>query len=240
MPWQQLQIILPSFVFYWIALVCGALVAWFIWSKINPKTNFQWRGPVLFGSVFCLYAFANTTLTLYQNSLLMAQQRGPASQTPQQVDPIVQAKSEFLKAVDVYLADPSKITSKSKDELFNRFKNLFPSEKEKSDAIHAVVESFNCQRYFWEDALASFNTKKPVKSDSRKACETQSASFLNRDFIVAPQAAKNNDEVIAKMAKHDRLPSADGTQVELTEKMLRDSLDNQIKATSHVKELFGL
>jgi hypothetical protein len=249
MIWAQIKLLLPSVFVHWVLLVAVATGAWYAWTRVY-KHHFKWQGPVIVATLVAVYSFTNTVFGLYQNGVLVAfqqnvqaqlQQAARQQQAQQQgpTDPVLQMKSQFLRNVEALVQNPQAITDENKKKLFNDFGKLFPSKKDKELAKKAVAQVYDCQKYFWEDAMSSFKAKQAVKSDARKDCEKMSGNFFNREKLLPAEVVKNNDETIAGFAARKRVPASDGkSTVEVSENMLRDALESQARATENVRKIF--
>lgn len=244
--WSNLRVLFPSFIGYFVVMgvVCSA--AWYAWTRVYTNYVFRWEGPVICAACATMFMMANTMTGIAQNNAMYLHQQKMQAQAQQaqpgqpQVDPALQAKSDFLKIVESLISNPDQITPDIKKKLFAQYGNLFPNGKKDMKVYEtAVSQVYSCQRYFWEDALASFKSHKAVVSESRKACEKMPGTFFNRDKLVPVETAKSNDDTVAKLAQHKRLPASDGKEVEVTEDMLRNALDAQVKALDAIKKVFA-
>lgn len=243
MLWTQIKLLLPSFAGYWIFLICLASLTWYVWTRVYTHWVFRWQGPFLVATVFSFSVWGHTLLNMYQNGVLATFQQNvqaaaqQANQKP--VDVALQMKDQFLKNVEYLIQNPDQITPENKKKLFDGFAQLFPKGRTDREMAAGQIEGvYKCQRYFWEDALATYKAKKVVKSDATEECGTLSGTFFNRPKLVSQDAVKANDETLANLAKHKRLPTSDGKDVEVTEKMLRDAVENQIKAAQAARRIF--
>ncbi|MCC6276715.1 MAG: hypothetical protein IT289_02225 [Oligoflexia bacterium] len=246
---QALTALAPTFIAQWLFLVALACGAWFAWTVMYPKYQFKLGAPLLIASTLAIYSIGNTVVSLYQNYRLgtvraesemaaNSQQGAQGAQAP--VDPVVQLKADFLKNLEALVRNPDQITDENKKKLFGAFGKLFPSGKaDRQVALAAAQDAYDCQLKFWEDALASFKEKKAVKSQARKECETKSGAFFNREKLITSEAVKNNDQTIAEIAQRKkRVPAADGKEVDVTEAMLRDAVDEQVRLIYNLKKVF--
>ncbi|MDZ4675918.1 MAG: hypothetical protein SGI74_00270 [Oligoflexia bacterium] len=248
--WEQFKILLPSIVGHWVVLVVLATGGWFLFTKFYKHFAFKWELPVLVATVVHLFMTANLFVNLYQNGVMFAYQQAVQQaqaqarnqQQPQQqqnVDPATQMKANFLTSVESLVQDPAQINDENKAKLFGAFKELFADKKARAEYAKSISDVYQCQLHFWEDALASFNAKQPTKSDARKGCEKKSGAFFGREKLITLESSKNNDQTIAELAaRTKRVPASDGKQVEVTEGMVREALDAQIKATYNLKKIF--
>jgi hypothetical protein len=246
--WAQMKVLLPSFFGYWVFMVVLASATWYGWTKIYTNVHFKWHAPVLVATTAAFYLMASTLIGFYQNNALFAyqqkmqatQQAAAQQQKDANVDPATKAKGDFLKIVEQLMGAPDQITPENKQKLFTQYASLFPNgNTDRQIYEKEILAVYNCQRYFWEDAMASYKAKKTVKSDSRKECETLPGQFFNREKLVTAETAKANDQTISRLSAHKRLPASDGKEVEVNEKMLRNALDAQVKAIDAIKKIFN-
>ncbi len=248
MVWQQIQVLLTSFVGYWLGLTVMACAGWYAWTRLHPGMLFKWQAPVLVASLFSFYGIFSTTMSIYQNSrLIMLQEQIRAAQTAAdpktqaqaqaQVDPVIQMKTNFLKSVEQLISNPTAITAETKNKLKTEYASLFKTDEERKNSYLTVQRFYECQRYFWEDAFAAFKSKVTVKSGDRKACEKEPGGFFQRENLMSAEIVKSNDDIILKLAERKRIPSSDGKELEVNEKMLRETLDAYAQMASAAKTL---
>jgi hypothetical protein len=165
---------------------------------------------------------------------------GEAQAQKAPVDPKVQMKIDFLKNVEALITSPDQINDENKKKLFSVFGSLFPKgEADKKTFAQNISAAYECQLHFWEDALASYRQKKTIKSDIRKTCEAQSGAFFERERLISVEASKSNEKTLEEIAtRKKRVPAADGKEVEITETMLKDALDSQVKNLYNIKRIF--
>ncbi len=250
MIWAQMKVLLPTFLGYWVFMVILASATWYGWTKIYTQYQFKWEAPVIVATATVFYMMASTVIGYYQNNALLGYQQqvqAAKQQGGQQaqgqgapVDPALKAKSDFLKIVEQFIAAPDQITPENKQKFFQQFSGLFPNgAADKKRYEKEILSVYDCQRFFWEDAVASYKSKTAIKSDARKECETASGAFYNREKLVPAESAKANDDTIKNLAAHKRLPASDGKELEVNEKMLNTTLEAQVKAVSAIKKIFN-
>ena len=268
MLWTQMRILIPSFVGFWAFLACLGVGAWYGFTRIYTTYAFKWHGPVIAATVVSVFMGTSTFLTVYQNTVINAYQQklnqdaqaAQQQQTQQQealarqqaatqqqqaqaqqpVDPALQLKANFLATVESLVQNPTAINTENKKKLFTEYATLFPKKSDREAAGKAVSKVYNCQRLFWEDAMASYKAHQVVKSDARKECETMAGTFFNREKLLPDEVIKSNEATISVFAERKRIPAADGkSSVEVNETMLRNALDAQVKATDAIKKIFN-
>ncbi len=254
MIWSHVKPLLLSYSIYWLFLVTIGSLGWFFFTRLYPRFGFRWQAPVLAASVLCLYLMGTQGMTLYHNSVVVNayrqdMQTGNVSETSgrgtasipdaKPLEPLLQKRAEFLKTVEELIQNPIQLTSDKKKKVFADYGDLFKSASDKMEAAKAIADVYKCQKFFWEDALASFHAKRPIKSEARKDCETLSGAYFNRDKLLPANLVTNNDQALKSLAERKPIPGEDGKVVEVNEKMLRDALDAQAKAIDTVGKLFN-
>lgn len=235
--WAQMKVLLPSYFGYWIFLTAFFMGAWYTWTKYVKATAFSWKFPVLASTVLTIYSMASLQLGIYQTTALSQLQQKLIAE--QKANDPVQLKADFLKIVENVVATPDKITPELKQKFFTDYAKLFPNgPQDKLLYEQSVGAFFDCHKVFWEDALASFKTKKVTKSEGRLACEKLGGAFFGREKLFTMETLKNDDNMIESLASHKRLPTSDGKTIEPTEAMLQAALDVQVKSVQGVKKLF--
>jgi hypothetical protein len=261
--WLQFKTLMPSFVVYWFALSALALGAWYYWTRIYPNFKFGWKAPLLVASTFWAYTTLTSAVAIYQNGEIYAVQQQMKAQSQAQgqpgqppppgqpgqpgqaqqssvapEDPMMKMKGEFLKSVEMVIRNPETNTPEFKKKVFADFKDLIPKDKAaRAEFAKPLLNLINCQRYFWEDALASYKSKKVIKSESRVACENLDGAFFGRKTLVPPEGIARNEEMLNKFAKHEQVPGPDGKPVDVKEDLLREAYDAESRAHSNVKAL---
>lgn len=245
MLWTQFKILFPSFAGHWVLTVALAMLAWYGWTRVYRQFTFRWEGPMMIGTALSIYVSAGQLFGLYGSALVqtfIAQNTPQSQQGAQQsapMDPMLQLKVGFIEKVRDMIQNPNKITPESKKELFASSAKLFPNGKKDQDLYaKSIQEVYSCQRLFWEDALASFKAKQPIKSDERTQCEARAGTFFNREKLVPTEDVKAREETLAAVAARKRMPASDGKTVELNEQMLRDAMDAQARALTTIQKIF--
>lgn len=243
----KVWLLAPSFLVYWLVLTAASVGAWYFWTRLHRTYTFKWQSPALAAFALTFYAFATAALNIHHNGLLVgyhqaqtqaaaqAQQAAPTNTQP--IDPVVQLKNEFLRAIEQLANDPSQITEENLKKFDAAFAPLFKTDADRAKVYGSVKKYYDCQRYFWEDAMASYKAKTIVKSDSRKDCEKEDGTFFEREKLFTADMIKSNETAISNMAARKRVPASDGKDIELTEEMIRQSLDTQVGLSKAVRKL---
>ncbi len=147
-------------------------------------------------------------------------------------------KNEFLTALEQFIAQPDQITMEKRNELFEKYKALFPQpQQDLTNYFNNIAKFYDCQQSFYEDAMQAMKTKKVVKSERRKACHEADGNFFVREKMIPPQQAKADDEVIESLAKGKKI-IRDGKEVTVSEEMLKKSIELQQKNKEVLRVLF--
>ena len=147
-------------------------------------------------------------------------------------------KNEFLTALEQFISQPDKITAQSRNEMFEKYKVLFPQpQQDLSLYFNNIAKFYDCQQSFYEDALQDIKTKKVVKSERRKACHESDGNFFGREKMIPQPQAKADDEVIESLAKGKKIVR-DGKEVTVSEEMLKQSITLQQKNKEVLRVLF--
>jgi hypothetical protein len=239
-----LGLLWPSYLAQWVgffAIVCGA---WFFLAKSHAGFAFKLKSAFIVATGFWLCFVTNSLVGYYQSGVLnsvMNEQRAQQQAQTQPTDPKnpQQLKSNFLADVDSLAQNPAQLTPEIKQKLWTVYGPLFPKgDEDKVAAFKAVSLVYQCQRYFWEDAMASYKAKVIVKSDARKDCEKLSGAFFNREKLLPTEVVKRNDDLIKAFSERKRVPASDGKEIEFNESNIRQSLDAQVKATENLERIF--
>ena len=90
-------------------------------------------------------------------------------------------------------------------------------------------------RAFWQDALSSFKTGQPIKSDQRRMYESRLTEAVSPD--AAQQRITKDDAMIAKIAAH-QLVDVQGTSVVVNESMIQSALSGADAVSARLDKLF--
>jgi len=90
-------------------------------------------------------------------------------------------------------------------------------------------------RAFWQDALSSFKTGQPIKSDQRRMYESRLTEAVSPD--AALQRITKDDAMIAKIAAH-QLVDVQGTSVVVNESMIQSALSGADAVSARLDKLF--
>jgi hypothetical protein len=249
MLWEQFQVLWPSIAGHWVFLTFLATFGWYGFTRFHKNYLFKWQGPVIAATVVHFFMTANLFINIYQSNALYAHQQiiqknnqeQQAQNQPQNnnVDPATQMKADFLVTLDRLMQNPAQINAENKQKLFTAFKELFPDRNARDDYAKHIGEAYQCQLHFWQDALASYKAKKPIKSAERKACEKKPGGFFNREKLLTDETIQNNDQTVAELAAHNkRVPASDGKEIVVTEAMVHQALESQIQAVANLKKIF--
>lgn len=147
-------------------------------------------------------------------------------------------KNDFLTSLEQFIAQPDKITAQNRNELFEKYKALFPQpQQDLANYFTNIAKFYDCQQSFYEDALQAIKTKKIVKSERRKACHESDGSFFGRQNMIPPQQAKTDDEVVESLAKGKKI-MREGKEVSVSEEMLKQSITLQQKNKELLRAIF--
>jgi hypothetical protein len=235
---NAISLLWTSFAVSWVVLCALCLVTYFVWTRFYPAYTFKWQGPVLVATFFSFFSTHNTLLNIYQNGTIAGyQQAVAAAQQQAQGQQNLSPKERLLKDLEAVANSQGPVSKELKAQFETIYKDMFKSEKDKKAAYGDILAFYDCQKYFWEDALSAFNSQKTVKSDARKECETKAGGFFEREKLFTAEMVKNNDNTIALFASRKRIPASDGKEMEVNEKMLRQTLDAQSKAVANLQAL---
>jgi hypothetical protein len=148
-------------------------------------------------------------------------------------------RANFLKTFDALTGQPGPVSAEIKEQLFTEFAGLFAGgDKDRMFYAREILRAYTCQQYFFEDALASKKSRKPVQSSERQKCELEEGSFFNREKLIPPEVAKGNADLIAALAS-GRKPAASQFKIEeFTEPVLRAAVENQMHRIDAAKKFF--
>ncbi|MEQ1876748.1 MAG: hypothetical protein ABL958_08880 [Bdellovibrionia bacterium] len=236
----------PSYLAQWAGFIFVVAVCWRFLARTHVQFPFKWKSAFVVATGFWLCFVTNSLVNYYQSGVINAavgeaRSQQQASQGQQQAAPTDpnQLKSNFLADVDTLAQNPAQLTPEIKQKLFTVYAPLFPNGKTDVDtAFKAVDLVYQCQRYFWEDAMASYKAKVVIKSDARKDCEKLSGAFFNRERLLSAEVVKRNDDLIKAFSERKRVPASDGKEVEFNESNIRQSLDAQVKASENLQRIF--
>jgi hypothetical protein len=237
-----LQLLWPSFLVQFIGFFTIVCVGWFFLSRFQRDFRFNYKSVLVTSTGLWLVFVCNSLVGYYQSGLInsaVADARQTQQGAEQQPVTEAQLKQSFLNDVDTLVQNPQQITPELKQKLFTAYSKLFPNGKTDLENTYKAVNSvYQCQRLFWEDAMASYKSKKAIKSDERKECEGVAGSFFNREKLLPPEVVKRNDDLIKTFSERKRLPASDGKEIEFKEAEIRQSLDAQAKAAENLKKIF--
>lgn len=245
---SEIAALLPSVILHLIVTVAFATGAWFLISKTKPEWRIQWTVPVILGAAFSLYNSSATVIGLYQNQVLFRlqqseraqQENAQKQQAAAQNDPKLQLKAAFLNDLDQLTGSNEAITPAVVGNLFGKYESLFPhGDADRALYASAVMGVYQCQEYFYEDALASFKSRKAVKSEERDHCEKADGTFFNRDKLIPADMAKGNAEAIELLAQRKPLTDGAGKSVDVSEDSIRTKLEAQMHRIDVTKRLFA-
>ena len=237
----QFKLLFPSFLLHLILTTAAAAGVAYAAIRFKPEWRIPWALPVAIGAMYSLYSCAGTLISLHQNELLVrSAQAQRADVEGQKLDPKMQLKQDFLRTVDDLAGAPDKINEGLLKQLFEKAGPLFPNgATDREQYAKAVLDVYTCQQVLYEDALASFKFKKGVKSEDRERCEKADGRFFNRERLVPAEVATQNAQLIDTIAARKPLDGPEGKKVELTEAMIRGSLEGQIKKSEAVRRIFA-
>lgn len=248
MVWTQFKILFPSFMFYWFMLVALATVCWWGITKVYHHFHFRWEAPAIVGTCFSFYMIGTTLVGYYQNQVVAnyrdqqvaANNQTQQNQPQQKLDPANQLKANFLNGLAGIVNAPEKATPEAKDKLFKEYAELFKDPAAKEEYVKNIGAVLECDKFFWEDAFASFKSGKAIRSDSRKDCENAEGKFFLREKLMMPEDLKARENTLQKLLTDKRLPASQNSNdtVVVNEKMLRDRIEAEGKKIETLKKLF--
>lgn len=215
-----------------VILFILAAVAKGTWPNFRPSVGLI----VVASLLWTLHGASNTILGIKQGERLgearaaanaQAQSQAQANRTPEQL------RSDFINTVDAITAQPQNLTPENKAALFRQFASIFPrGDQDRLDYARNIMIAYQCQLAVFEDALASLKAKKVTKGQLQGQCEQASGAFFGRQALIPPEVAKNNQELIEKLAKgktEKGLP---------TEENLKAAFEQQSKRIETLQKLF--
>ncbi|MCM2282469.1 MAG: hypothetical protein NDI61_11565, partial [Bdellovibrionaceae bacterium] len=202
MVWIQLKTVLPSLLTHLAFTLALSAGLWFALKK-TFTIKIPFLAALAIGATFSIYNSAGYMWSLAQNRQLIAleasQSAGTASQAQQKLSP-VELKNKFLQTVEALVGQPRELTTDIKLALFNEFSSLFPEgDKDRAAYGKAIMRIYECQKFLFEDALASKKYGKLMKSKDREACESEDGSFFQRERLIPPEIAANNTKLIEEL-----------------------------------------
>ncbi|MBX9768234.1 MAG: hypothetical protein K2X47_13250 [Bdellovibrionales bacterium] len=248
---EYVKILWAPFFFHLFFFTTLFFASWFLVTRFYRHWTFHWQVPVGLGFLFSFGVFGNTMITAYQNKLAYDAQPKQADQAStqaqgqqqpaapsQEEQAKIQAKQEFLKAIDALVQNPTLVTPDTKNQLFQKYAPILGAdEKARKSNIHSLIAAYECQAHFLSDFQKSIEKKKVYKSSNREACQKVEGTFFGRDFLITAEMVKSNDDVIDKAVKTQRVPAADGKEQVVTAESIQASLDAQNKAVQIVKSI---
>lgn len=236
MLFQQLKAIAPSAIGH-MAITLGLAAALWFFLRKQFGEKIRLSTALTVAAFLSVYHSAGLVVNLIQARALMATEApavgSPGGSIALPTDP-TELKSSFLRTIEAVVAEPVELPSSARETLFRDYAALFPAGKADRDRYgSAVIDAYECQRVFFEDALSSKKAKKPVKSPARAACETQSGVFFNREFLIPAEVAANNSKLISEIIGNSKDPLAQ-------ESAINAELERQNKRIAVLKSLFQL
>lgn len=248
---EYMKVLWAPFFFHLFFFTTLFFCSWFLVTRFYRHWTFHWQVPVGLGFLFSFGVFGNTMITAYQNKLAydaQPKQADQASQAPGQAQQPaapspedqarIQAKQEFLKAIDALVQNPTLVTPDTKNQLFQKYSPILGADdKARKSTIGSLVAAYECQAHFLSDFQKSIEKKKVYKSSNREACQKLDGAFFGRELLITPEMAKSNDDVIDKAVKTQRVPAADGKEQIVTVESIQASFEAQSKAVQIVKSI---
>lgn len=232
----QLKAIAPSAFGHLVITLVLAAALWFVLRK-QFGDRIRLSTVLILGVFVSIYHSAGLVVNLVQARALMTAET-PTAQTAAAPgalpsDP-TELKSSFLRTIEAVVAEPIELPASARETLFRDYAALFPGGKTDQDEYgKAVIGAYECQRLFFEDAIASKKARKPIKSPARAECEKQTGAFFNREFLIPAEVAANNSKLIGEII-------GNSTERLAQESALNAELERQSKRIAVLKSLFQL
>lgn len=231
------------FVDIMISFLTFFITTWLITYLLILFVRIDWRiqRPLRLSVVLALFVSfigLNINLTPMIARWISSKMPAPkaAALTPEEA---LKLKNEFLSSLEKFVAQPNQITPQNRNELFNRYAVLFPNPQNDLNIYFSNIAKFyDCQQFFYEDALQAMKTKKIAKSEKRKECHSADGSFFNRKNLIPEVQAKADDEAIESLAKGKKIVR-DGKEVTVTEGLLQQQIAAQQKNKEVLRALFS-
>ena len=164
------------------------------------------KSALVLGLAISLLSATDLLMKNYQSGLISAdfaakaeaQKQAAAAANPMGL------RADFMKAIDFLTSNPDQLTVQSKAKLFEQFSGLFPKGVEDLKVYYQQLKpAFQCQLALYEDALATYKTKKMVVSENSKTCEQIPGQFFNRERMMTPETLQANNALKEKILKPD-------------------------------------
>lgn len=123
-------------------------------------------------------------------------------------------------------------------ELKNEFKSILAKYNTTDSEMNyfaneGTVLMTTYQNLFFNDALKSVSTNKPVKSSERSALEKE---LLSKGLITTERIDSNNREM-SLIASHKPVINSDGNEIVFTKENITETLNNIESSVSRLKQL---
>lgn len=237
MVFTQLKALWPTIAAHWGFTFILFFGCWTYLKSVQPHFTVSFKTIFTMALGFSLWGTYTTFNNLWQAATLVQLQMAQQSSVDQakRNDPL-QMKADFLRTVDALSTQPNQIDGNLKAKLFQQFAPLFQKPEDRMTYEHSISQVYECQRSFWEDALATRKSHHIVKSKNTEECRNFDGAFFNRPHLIPEQVAADNDKTLETLAtgkahKDDKNPVMD-------EKTLRSAVDEQSHRLDAVKKIF--
>lgn len=235
---SNLMALLPTLGIHLVVTLVIAFVAWLGLNKLGGLRLSAWV-PVFVGLFFSLFNASSVVIGIYQNRNWAEYQRQQAQAVPLEGE-VSELKQKFLAEVEQMIVSPNLITAQSQAALFQRYANLFKAQGEDVKLYaKALSEAYDCEKTFFEDAIASLQKKEAVVSEKQKACEALPGTFFGREKLITQQIIARNQAVMNSVLSGQPLKDAQGNEIQITEEVLKGNLNTQMTRIQALQTIFA-
>jgi len=146
-----------------------------------------------------------------------------------------QDQERFAAIIQCVMGDSSYMTPQIQAEFWMLIDKNHLSQVDVQNLKQSLPLTNLYGRAFWQDALSSFKTGQPIKSDQRRMYESRLTEAVSPD--AAQQRITKDDAMIAKIAAH-QLVDVQGTSVVVNESMIQSALSGADAVSARLDKLF--
>ena len=223
--------------------IIGGLIAFWI-ASVRAKSGNGQRPNYRRRVVYIALAISLIGEWGYNSQLAASKQ--PSSQADASQSPVTssianapqvseQDQKRFAAIIQGVMGDSSYMTPQIRAEFWMLIDKNHLSQVDVQNLKQSLPLTNLYGRAFWQDALSSFKTGQPVKSDQRRIYESRLTEAISPD--AAQQRITKDDAMIAKIAAHQPV-DVQGTSVVVNESMIQSALSGADAVSTRLDKLF--